>query len=160
MGVTVNHRTFVIERLLPGSPRHAFRFWSDITLKRQWTACHPDWEVLEDLLSFEVGGEERLRWRMPHGLEQGMVAHYLEIHPGERIVYAYRMDVGGLPVSSSLVTVEFTERSAATLMTFTEQAVFGTTQDGDIREGGTGVGFDRLVAVMHDQQKHEIDPVP
>ena len=29
MGVAVNHRTLVIERLLSGSPCHAFRFCSD-----------------------------------------------------------------------------------------------------------------------------------
>ena len=33
-------------------------------------------------------------------------------------------------------------------MIFTEQAVFGTVGDGDIRESGTGIGFDRLVGAM------------
>jgi hypothetical protein len=33
-------------------------------------------------------------------------------------------------------------------MTFTEQAVFGNSLDGDIREHGTGVGFTRLQEVM------------
>lgn len=41
MGVAVDHRSFVIERTLPGSPTHAFRFWSDHALKRRWTSCHP-----------------------------------------------------------------------------------------------------------------------
>jgi hypothetical protein len=31
-------------------------------------------------------------------------------------------------------------------MTLTEQAVFGTTRDGDIRE--SGIGFDRLIEAM------------
>lgn len=56
MGVLVNHRSFVIERLLPGSTRRAFRFWSDFSLKRRWTGCHPDWEVLDDRFDFVVGG--------------------------------------------------------------------------------------------------------
>ena len=59
MGVTVNHRTFVIERDLPGSVGHAFRFWSDHQLKRRWTACHPDWQVMEDHFDFAIGGAER-----------------------------------------------------------------------------------------------------
>jgi len=148
MGVTVNHRTFVIERDLPGSVGHAFRFWSDHQLKRRWTACHPDWQVMEDHFDFEIGGAERMTWHMPDGTEQAMRAHYLEIHPRERIVYAYTMLTAGRSISSSLVTVELTGRGATTLMTFTEQAVFGDSQDGDIRESGTGIGFDRLIEEM------------
>jgi uncharacterized protein YndB with AHSA1/START domain len=148
MGVSVNHRTFVIKRDLPGSVAHAFRFWSDHALKRRWTACHPDWQVLEDQFAFETGGSERMTWRMPDGTEQAMRAYYLEIHPRERIVYAYTMLTAGKSISSSLVTVEFTGRGGMTLMTFTEQAVFGDAKDGDIRESGTGIGFDRLVEEM------------
>ena len=150
MGVEVNHRTFVIERILPGSPGHAFRFWSDFTLKRGWISCHPDWTVLQDDFDFRIEGGEQTRWRMPDGVEQGLVVHYLEIHRGSRIVYAYRMDIVGRPISSSLVTVELTAHGQQTLMTYTEQAVFGSVADGDSRESGTGVGFDRLVSVMAD----------
>jgi uncharacterized protein YndB with AHSA1/START domain len=148
MGVSVNHRTFVIERDLPGSVAHAFRFWSDHQLKRRWTACHPDWQVMEDHFAFEIGGRERMTWRMPDGTEQAMHAYYLEIHPRERIIYAYTMLTAGRSISSSLVTVEFTGRGGTTLMTFTEQAVFGDVEDGDIRESGTGIGFDRLIEEM------------
>lgn len=148
MGVSVDHRTFVIERHLPGSAAHAFRFWSDHALKRRWTSCHPDWTVLEDHFDFGQGGSERTRWLMPNGTEQAMLSHYLEIHPRERIVYAYTMLTAGNPISSSLVTVEFTAGSARTTMTFTEQAVFRDVSDGDIRESGTGIGFDRLIDEM------------
>ncbi len=148
MGVRVNHRSFVIERQLPGSPSHAFRFWSDHALKRRWTSCHPDWHVLEDRFSFKMDGSECLRWRMPDGTEHSMLAHYLEITEGERIVYAYTMRTGQKTISSSLVTVEFTPAGSTTLMTFTEQAMFPEAADGDVRESGTGVGFDRLIATM------------
>ncbi|WEK04682.1 MAG: SRPBCC domain-containing protein [Candidatus Devosia phytovorans] len=151
MGVAVNHRSFVIERLLPGSPSHAFRFWSEFELKRQWISCHPDWTVLEDRFDFSQQGGERTRWLMPDGVEQALLLHYLEIHPAERIVYAYTMQSAGRPISSSLVTVEFTTEAARTRMTYTEQAVFGSVIDGDMRESGTGIGFDRLVTVMEEQ---------
>lgn len=58
------------------------------------------------------------------------------------------METAGRPISSSLVTVEFTARSIESLMTYTEQAVFRTVEDGDIRESGTCIGFGRLIAVM------------
>lgn len=148
MGVNVDHRTFVIARELPGSPAHAFRFWSDHQFKRRWNACHPDWEVIEDSFDFRVDGGERMIWRMPDGTEQAMLAHFLEIVPRQRIVYAYTMRGDGESISSSLVTVEFAGGPGKTTMTFTEQAVFGNARDGDIRKSGTGLGFDRLREVM------------
>lgn len=150
MGKTVDHRTFVIVRDLPGSPAHAFRFWADHALKRRWNACHPDWQVLEDRFDFRIDGQESMVWRMPDGTEQAMLAHFLEIHPRQRIVYAYTMRTDGAPISSSLVTVEFEGRGKHTTMTFTEQAVFVHPADGDIRESGTGLGFSRLQQAMSD----------
>jgi hypothetical protein len=42
-------------------------------------------------------------------------------------------------------------------MTFTEQAVFRTAADGDIREAGTAIGFDRLrKAMLEDQEAASI----
>lgn len=148
MGVNVDHRTFVIVRELPGSPAHAFRFWSDHQLKRRWNACHPDWEVIEDSFDFRVDGGERMIWRVPDGTEQAMLAHFLEIAPRQRIVYAYAMRSNGESISSSLVTVEFVGGPARTTMTFTEQAAFGNARDGDLRESGTGLGFNRLSEAM------------
>jgi uncharacterized protein YndB with AHSA1/START domain len=77
-----------------------------------------------------------------------MLAHFLEVHPRQRIVYAYTMRTNEVPISSSLVTVEFEGRDGSSIMTFTEQAVFGSVADGDIREHGTGVGFTRLREAM------------
>jgi uncharacterized protein YndB with AHSA1/START domain len=150
MGVAVDHRSFVIERELPGTPAHAFRFWSEHDLKRRWNACHPDWQVIEDRFDFCADGQESMIWRMPDGTEQAMLAHFLEVHPRQRIVYAYTMRTNGAPVSSSLVTVEFESKGGMTTMTFTEQAVFGNPADGDERESGTGVGFSRLQEIMAD----------
>jgi uncharacterized protein YndB with AHSA1/START domain len=148
MGVSVDHRTFVITRDLPGGTGHAFRFWSDHRLKRLWSACHPDWKVTEDHFDFRTGGSERLIWRTPSGTEHAMLAHYLDISPWQRIVYAYTMRSDERSISSSLVTVEFTGAAGGTIMTFTEQAVFNDARDGDFRESGTGVGFERLREVM------------
>ena len=148
MGVLVDHRSFVIKRELPGSLAHAFRFWSDHQLKRRWTACHPDWRVVEDRFDFRVDGQESMIWIMPEGTRQAMLSHFLEVHPRQRIVYAYTMRTDDAPISSSLVTVEFEGMGSRTMMTFTEQAVFGSAADGDIREHGTGFGFTRLQEAM------------
>jgi uncharacterized protein YndB with AHSA1/START domain len=154
MSARLDHRTFVITRDLPGSVGHAYRFWAEHDLKRLWNACHPDWHVLEDSFDFRVEGSERVVWRTPQGVAHAMFAHYLDIAERERIVYAYTMRTDGRIISSSLVTVEFAAHGDGTTMTFTEQGVFIDVKDGDTRESGTGVGFDRL----HDVMASEAEP--
>lgn len=148
MGVVITHKTFVIERELPGSRNHAFRFWSQLDLKRRWTNCHPDWTVLEDRLDFRRGGAEVMRWRMEDGIEYAFEAHYLDIVPAERIIYAYAMSAAGVPASSALATVEFEGAGVVTRMIYTEQAAFTVATDGRARQAGTETGFELLAAVM------------
>ena len=148
MGKPLDHRTFIILRELPGSPDHAFRFWAEHDLKRLWTSCHPTWTVLEDSFDFRLGGCETVRWRMPDGVEQGFVAHVLDIAPAERLIYAYAMTANDVPISSSLVTIELAAAGQTTKMTMTEQGAFATAAIADQRVGGTGIGYDRLVAEL------------
>jgi uncharacterized protein YndB with AHSA1/START domain len=145
---TVEHVTFAIERELPASPKHAFRFFAEAELKGRWNECHPDWTVLEELFDFREGGEERKRWLTGDRAEQTFRAHYLDIAPAKRIIYAYEMGFAGKRISASMVTVEFTAAGAATRMLFTEQAAYlgaGMTAE---REAGTEWGLDRLVEVI------------
>lgn len=143
------HRTFIVGRMLPGSPRHAFRFWSDPALKRAWTDCHADWEALEDRFDFRSGGDEVKCWRMPGGAELAFRARYFDIEPARRIVYAFDMSVGSSRQSVSLATVELFAEGAETRMLFTEQIAFlGGEEALRSRIDGTAEGLDRLVAVV------------
>lgn len=146
MTSSVEHSTFVIERKLPASPRHAFRFWSEADLKTRWNSCHPDWTVLEDLFDFRIGGVEAKRWRTPEGHEQTFRAHYLDIVPERRIIYAFDMTFKDERLSASLATVEFFLAGNQTRMKFTEQIAFLAGVD-RLRERvvGTETGFDSLV---------------
>jgi len=151
-GTFVDHATFTVERMLPGRPSHAFRFWSEHDLKRRWTSCHPDWTVLEDSFDLRIGGSEVVRWRTAEGETRGFRAHYFDIVPGERIVYAYEMTLGAKRLSVSLATVVFAADGAQTRMTFTEQAAVLDAEAGlEMRASGTGSGFDRLAAAMAQQ---------
>jgi uncharacterized protein YndB with AHSA1/START domain len=145
----VEHTTFVIERELPGSPRHAFRFWAEPELKERWTGCHPEWTVLEERFDFRPGGSEVKRWRTPEGDEQTFHAFYLDVAAGQRIIYAYEMSFKGERLSASLVTIELEPSGALTRMKFTEQAMFlgggGTRRQ---RVMGTEEGLDRLTEVI------------
>lgn len=147
--VEIEHTTFVIERELPGSPRHAFRFWSDPDLKQRWAGCHADWTVLDERFDFRAGGAEVKRWRTPEGDELTFHAHYLDIVPERRIIYAYEMSFKGERLSASLVTIELMPSKTLTRMKFTEQAVF--LMGGAAREQrvmGTEQGFDRLLEAV------------
>lgn len=140
--------SIILDRKLPGSPRHAFRFWSDHALKRSWNGCHPDWTVLEDSFDFRIGGSETVIWRMPDGTEQSFVAHYLDVVTPERIVYAFVMRTNGVHLSSSVVSVEFAATASGCIMHYTEQAVFCDEEAARERQAGTGFGFDRMVSVI------------
>jgi uncharacterized protein YndB with AHSA1/START domain len=146
---TVCHTTFVIERELPASPKHAFRFFSEKALKERWNACHPSWTVLEDRFDFRVGGVEAKRWRTGEGHEQTFFAHYLDIVPPSRIIYAFDMSFRGERVSASLATIELVPDGTRTTMLFTEQLAFLAGREAmQMRIAGTGTGFDRLVEVV------------
>lgn len=147
--MSVEHTTFVVERALPASPKHAFRFFAESALKERWTGCHPDWTVLEDRFDFQVGGIEAKRWRTLDGQEQTFHARYLDIVPASRVIYAFDMGFAGERVSVSLATVQFIAEGAGTRMVFTEQmAWLGDPGSMQRRIVGTGDGFDRLVDVL------------
>lgn len=146
----IEHTSFVVERELAASPRHVFRFWSDAELKARWNGCHSDWLVLEDRFDFHVGGTEAKRWRTPEGDEQTFHAHYLDIVPDQRIIYAYEMSFASTRLSASLVTVKFETFGLKTKMTFTEQVAIlaGGTAARHQRLIGTEEGLDRLVEIV------------
>lgn len=145
----VQHTTFVVERELAASPKYAFRFFAEPALKARWNECHPDWTVLEDRFDFRIGGVEAKRWRTGEGEEQTLLAHYMDIVPARRIIYAFDMTRGGQRLSASLATVEFIPAGAHTRMLFTEQmAYLGDARSMRARIDGTGGGLDRLAEVV------------
>jgi uncharacterized protein YndB with AHSA1/START domain len=154
MGVFISHTTFVIERDLPGSPAHALRFWTEYDRKRQWTSCHPEWMVLEDTFDVRIGGIEVIRWRTPEGIEYGFRAHYLDVVPDRRIIYAYAMNTGSVQPSAALATVEFVGKRTKTKMTYTEQAAFLDAADAEGRSRGREMGFERLVLAIESSLAH------
>ncbi len=147
--MTIEHKTFVVERELAASPKHAFRFFSEQALKERWTSCHPDWTVLEEAFDFRVGGIEAKRWRTDKGHEQTFLARYLDIVPAQRIIYAFDMSFAGERLSASLATVEFFAEAARTRMVFTEQiAWLGDANSLPLRIAGTGDGLDLLADII------------
>lgn len=138
------HSSFTIERLLPGRPAYAYRFFTEPDLKRRWTGCHPDWTVVEETFDVRIGGNEKTRLRRTDGVVQTVDIHYLDLLPGERIVYAYGMRLDERALSASLVTIALLPHADGTRMLFTEHlAMLERTGAGE-RRMGTEQGFDRL----------------
>ena len=141
------HSTFTIERILPGRPTHAWRFWADPVLKQAWSGCHPDWTMLEEVHDFHTGGRDFSRMRDTKGAIHSVDMRYLDLLRPQRILYAYAMHLDATPLSASLVTIDLVPKGEVTNMVYTEQL---TMLNGDTaqRREGTGHGFDRLVLEM------------
>ena len=142
---SVAHSTFVIERQFSAPVARVFAAWSDPVKKRRWSSCHDDWRALEYRLDFRVDGTEVSQVMRPDGVIHGVNGRFLDIVPGERIVYVYDMTVGEARISVSLVTVLFTPMGAKAHMTFTEQVAFlDGHADAEERREGTEIGLARI----------------
>ncbi|MDK4736533.1 SRPBCC family protein [Rhizobium sp. CNPSo 3490] len=142
---SAEHTTFVIERRLKAPVARVFRAWSTPESKRQWFACHGEWVPLEYALDFRPGGTERNYTADTDGLLHAYDAHYIDIVPDTRIIYAYEMKLGQTRISASLVTAAFNVEPSGTRMVFTEQVVFlDGYADNGARLQGTEIGLDNL----------------
>jgi uncharacterized protein YndB with AHSA1/START domain len=140
------HGTFVIERELPHPPERVYAAWSDAKAKAAWfSGPSGQWTPLEREMDFRVGGRERAKGQWNSGVVTDFQAHYLDIVPLRRIVYAYNMHVDEKKISVSLATIELEPTAKGTRMKVTEQGAFlDGYDDAGSREHGTGALMDAL----------------
>ena len=153
MSPAVIHKGFTIERTYPASATRVFRAHSDPQKKRRWFVEGEGFIVDAYSLDFQVGGFERSRFRFgANGSPMTFDGVYLDILPNERIVLAYTMTIGGVPMSSSLGTVELVPAGAGTLVRYTENTAFVDGNDGSAarREGSIGL----LEALARELEAH------
>jgi len=156
--MTINHATFTVTRTYPQTVDKVFGAFSDESTKRRWVAARDQSESTSFRMDFRVDGHEFSAFSLPEGEHlppqvRGQritnEAVYQHIVPNERIVYAYRMSIGGVCMSVSLATVEFQPASKGTTVTFTEQGCYFENADGAaMREGGWNDLLARLGAVL------------
>lgn len=149
---TATHATFTIERRYDAAPARVFAAWADPSAKKQWCACHGEWNTTLHEIDFRVGGEERIDTTDGAGVVHGFIGRYHDIVEGERIVYSYGMHLDQRRITVSLATVEFRPDGGGTRLTFTEQGVFldGYDEIAD-RKLGTEAGMDNLAAFLAEQ---------
>ena len=148
---SVTHATFVVERSYPASADRVFAAWADPATKRRWFGS-PDEAPTDFELDFRVGGRELNRGTGPDGRVYTYEAHYQDIVPDQRIVYAYDMYLADTRISVSLGTVELRPEGKGTRLTYTEQGAFldGLDNPAD-REHGTRELLDALGKILQVQ---------
>jgi uncharacterized protein YndB with AHSA1/START domain len=145
--------TFVIERRYPATPARVFKAFADEQAKAKWFGGPDGWEERERQWDFRVDGVEILGGKHPNGMVSVFYCTYHDIVPDHRIVYAYRMEIDGVAMSSSLATIELKPDGEGTQMTLTEYGVYfdGFGQEAaDGREHGTNWLMDKLGASLAD----------
>jgi uncharacterized protein YndB with AHSA1/START domain len=146
--VSAVHGSFTIARELPHAAGRVYAAWSTPEAKAAWfSGPSGQWTLLEREMDFRVGGRERARGRWTQsGVVTDFQAHYLDIVPLQRIVYAYNMHVDEKKISVSLATIQMEALGAnRTRMTVTEQGAFlDGYDDAGSRERGTGALVDAL----------------
>ncbi len=142
---SVTHDTFVVERTYDASPARTFAAWADPTAKARWFGGAEEGKPTKYELDFRIGGREFSRATAPDGHVYTFEAHYYDIVPDERIIYAYDLLRNELRISVSLATVEFKSAGAGTRLIYTEQGAFLDGYDTAAqREHGTGGLLDAL----------------
>lgn len=129
----VAHSTFRLERHYRAAPARVFQAFADPAAKRRWFVEGEGFEIFEYRPAFEVGATEFSRFRYGAGPEMTNACTYQDIVPDRRLVFCYRMTIGGAIMSASLTTIELTAQDGGTLLVHTEQ---GTYLDGS--DDGTG----------------------
>lgn len=85
-----------------------------------------------------MGESELSRFRFGEMPEMTNVTTYQDIVPDRRLVFRYRMTIGGAIMSASLTTIELTAQEGGTLLVHTEQGTYlDGSDDGTGREEGT-----------------------
>lgn len=137
--MTVSHATFTVTRDYRHRIENVFHAFADEATKRSWAAARHSPETDAFKLDFRVDGREFSAFHLPdaphlppevRGQRITNEAVYHDIVEGERIVYSYRMTIGGACMSVSLATVEFNTTSTGTQLTFTEQGSYFDNADG------------------------------
>lgn len=135
---TAVHDTFRIERHFDAAPEKVFRAFADPAAKAKWFGGPAEMAREEESFDFREGGRETAVSSFADGTRFGFYATYLDIVPGERIVYTYEMSMNGRRISVSVATVEVRAGQAGgTDFAITEQGVYldGLDNSGQRKQG-------------------------
>ena len=103
-------RDLVLNRFVDASPAALYRCWTEPELLRRWFAPEP-WTVPVAELDLRVGGASLVVMRAPDGTDYPNRGVYLELVPGERIVFTDAFVDSWTPSPKPFMTVVLTFRA-------------------------------------------------
>jgi uncharacterized protein YndB with AHSA1/START domain len=149
---SVEHGTIRLERFYEAPLRRVFAAWAEPAARAKWDVPGR-WVIAEQTFDFREGGGEMKRFG-PAGDPRFLAeARYLDIVPGQRIVYSYGMTDRGDPISVSLTTVEFAPSVGGTRLMLTEQVALLDGRDKLAhREEGIASKLDKIGLVVSEAE--------
>jgi uncharacterized protein YndB with AHSA1/START domain len=120
----VEHDTFTVERTVAAPVARVFEAFANPDVKARWFVGPASWKPGERRMDFRVGGREHVAGEHSGSIASVFDALYLDIVPGERIVYVYEMTVNGRKISASLATVQLIADGQRTRIVLTEQGAY------------------------------------
>jgi uncharacterized protein YndB with AHSA1/START domain len=143
------HGAFTIDRVFKAAPAQVFRALTEEAAKARWFEGVEGYSLLKREMDVRPGGREYVQGRWASGMVSTFDAHYFDVVPERRLVYAYEMHLGDRKISVSLATLELEPAPAGTRLKMTEQGAFlDGFEDGGGREHGTRLSLDRLAAAV------------
>jgi len=143
--MTVAHHDFALARTYPYSPEQVFAAFADPAKKRLWFGANEGLDSSFDTFDFRVGGTESAASVHEGGITTTFDADYVEIVPGERIVFTYRMTMNGAPLSASATSITLEPVEGGTLLTHTEH---GIHLDGEAGGAAREEGTEQLLGLL------------
>jgi uncharacterized protein YndB with AHSA1/START domain len=110
-----------IERTFDAPREAVFRAWTEREQLLRWSHFNDDWKIVDVETDLHVGGSYRISWRAPDGAMWYELGEYREITPPERLVKMCRFDFPDLDEAETLLTIEFHERGAQTLVILVQE---------------------------------------
>lgn len=137
-GPSVEHETFVLERVFAAPPATVFAAWADPAARTRWSAPSTDQGIEYLETDFRVGGRDLSRCGPVGDLRFRVEARYHDIVADRRIVFAESVAFEETRLSVSLITVVFAAEGGGTRLTLTDQV---TALDGSDLVAGSKMGL-------------------
>jgi uncharacterized protein YndB with AHSA1/START domain len=144
--VTTVHDTVVVRRTYDAPAAQVFAAWSDAAALQRWyVPGDGSWSSKVLAHEFRRGGTKKLEFGPPGGPTYTEDCRYEDIVPGRRICFAMTILRAGVPITTSMVTVELVALAGRTETVVTDQIAIldGGDTAGD-RMRGWGETLDKL----------------
>jgi uncharacterized protein YndB with AHSA1/START domain len=149
MKKTVQHKTVKLKFKFNFKVEKVYKAFSSIEARKKWSV--PKGDAIKYLKSdFTVGGVDRFKCGSPQAMEFGGVVHYEDIVKNKRIVSTETITYKSKRISSALVTTEFIEADAFTLLILTAQVA---SYDGMDMSKGYKQGWKSVLSNLNEYLK-------